>query len=57
MTRKAEKKVQLIGCRYCGASLKWDVDGPYCPTPNCQWALTGTGIPESQWKEIPHAKD
>ena len=26
-----------IYCRYCGAKLKRDATGHYCPTRNCQW--------------------
>lgn len=25
-------------CRYCGAGLRQDWLGHYCPTHNCQWA-------------------
>ena len=24
-------------CKYCGARLKKDTVGQYCPTDNCQW--------------------
>lgn len=24
-------------CKYCGAKLKLDNVGHYCPTRNCQW--------------------
>ncbi|MFW9873510.1 MAG: hypothetical protein ACFFG0_10435 [Candidatus Thorarchaeota archaeon] len=26
-------------CKYCGARLKKDHIGKYCPTKNCQWSL------------------
>ena len=26
-----------IYCRYCGAKLRRDHVGHYCPTKNCQW--------------------
>jgi len=26
-----------IYCKYCGAKLKKDIVGHYCPTENCQW--------------------
>lgn len=26
-----------IYCKYCGAKLRKDQVGPYCPTKNCQW--------------------
>lgn len=30
-------------CRYCGARLKKDTVGQYCPTRNCQWQY---GLPK-----------
>jgi hypothetical protein len=30
-------------CKYCGAVMKKDSVGPYCPTRNCQWSLQGSG--------------
>jgi hypothetical protein len=24
-------------CNFCGAKLRLDSIGHYCPTPNCQW--------------------
>lgn len=36
-----------IRCKYCGAKLKKDFIGYYCPTKNCDWQY---GIPE---EEIP----
>jgi len=32
-------------CRFCGARLKRDTVGKYCPTRNCQWQH---GIPEEE---------
>lgn len=32
-------------CRYCGAQLRRDPHGQYCPTRNCQWQY---GLPESE---------
>lgn len=32
-------------CRYCGARLRKDLVGQYCPTRNCQWQH---GLPQSQ---------
>lgn len=32
-------------CKYCGAVMKEDSVGHYCPTPNCDWQH---GIPESE---------
>jgi hypothetical protein len=34
-----------VRCVYCGAKLRRDADGPFCPTKNCQWSLTGSGVP------------
>lgn len=38
---KAEwwKDERRIYCKFCGAKLKKDRDGLYCPTKNCQWSL------------------
>ncbi len=24
-------------CKICGAKLRYDTVGPYCPTKNCEW--------------------
>ena len=32
-----EKKCYVF-CKYCGARLKRDAVGHYCPTHNCQWS-------------------
>jgi hypothetical protein len=32
-------------CKYCGAQLKRDPIGQYCPTHNCQWEH---GLPTSE---------
>lgn len=37
-----KKTGQRIYCVFCGAKLKRDNCGRYCPTKNCQWSLTGT---------------
>ncbi len=37
-----------IRCQHCGAILRRDADGHYCPTKNCQWSLTGPGCPCDQ---------
>lgn len=37
----------ILRCKYCGAILRSDQDGPYCPTKNCQWSLTGSGYKEN----------
>src|SRR6185295_11022474 len=42
--RKGGKK--MTRCKYCGAKLRRDVVGQYCPTKNCQW---GHGIPEREY--------
>lgn len=34
-----------IHCKFCGAKLRRDVVGHYCPTKNCQWSYQGTGCP------------
>lgn len=31
------RKERYVYCKYCGAKLKRDAIGPYCPTENCQW--------------------
>ena len=31
-----------IYCKYCGAKLRKDHVGQYCPTKNCQWQY---GVP------------
>jgi len=33
-----------IHCKYCGAQLRIDQVGHYCPTKNCQWSQTGSGL-------------
>lgn len=40
-----------VRCRYCGAVLKLDVVGHYCPTRNCQWQHGVAGCPHGEWKE------
>jgi len=30
-------RVKWTHCRYCGARLRRDPIGQYCPTKNCQW--------------------
>ena len=44
---KLLKKERRIRCKFCGARLKRDMIGPYCPTANCQWSLTGSGYKEA----------
>lgn len=39
-----EVKAKWIYCRFCGAKLKRDSVGQYCPTRNCQWQY---GLPEA----------
>ena len=34
-----------IYCKYCGAKLKRDNVGHYCPTRNCQWQYGVSGCP------------
>lgn len=34
-----------IYCKYCGAKLKRDPVGHYCPTHNCQWQFGVTDCP------------
>jgi hypothetical protein len=38
-------KVKWTCCKYCGARLRRDVVGQYCPTRNCQWQH---GLPASE---------
>jgi hypothetical protein len=38
-------KVKWTSCKYCGARLRRDVVGQYCPTRNCQWHH---GLPASE---------
>ena len=33
-----------VHCKYCGAQLRIDPMGHYCPTRNCQWSYTGSGL-------------
>lgn len=36
--RKEAKKIDgYVYCKYCGAKLKKDFVGKFCPTKNCQW--------------------
>lgn len=37
--------MERIYCRFCGAKLKKDHIGKYCPTYNCQWQH---GVPEEE---------
>jgi hypothetical protein len=39
------KPVKWRACKYCGARLRRDHIGQYCPTRNCQWQH---GLPESE---------
>lgn len=39
------KTQKWIFCKYCGAKLKRDVVGLYCPTKNCQWQY---GLPKEE---------
>lgn len=41
--RRKEKRTY---CKFCGARLKIDAVGLYCPTENCQWSLSGPGYDE-----------
>jgi hypothetical protein len=38
-----------VRCKYCGAILRRDPVGQYCPTWNCQWEF---GLPEDEAEEI-----
>jgi len=31
------RKTRPYRCKYCGAILRRDAVGLYCPTENCQW--------------------
>lgn len=44
MSEKRRRKCPYL-CRFCGARLRRDPYGHYCPTQNCQWSLTGPGCP------------
>ena len=37
---------KIVGCKYCGARLRRDTVGQYCPTKNCQWQH---GVPASAY--------
>lgn len=37
MVRNEGVSVKRLYCKYCGARLKRDPVGQYCPTENCQW--------------------
>jgi hypothetical protein len=39
------REEKRIYCKYCGARLKKDYIGRYCPTENCQWQH---GLPEDE---------
>ncbi len=47
MTEKRKKALCdcPIYCKFCGAKLKRDSVGHYCPTVNCQWSYQGSGCP------------
>ncbi len=52
------KPERRIYCRYCGAKLKRDTVGMYCPTKNCQWSYTGTGMSkEDEFMRQPAEKE
>ena len=36
-------------CRYCGARLRRDAVGHYCPTRNCQWQY---GVKGCRWADL-----
>ena len=40
------KKEKRIYCKYCGAKLKKDPCGRYCPTHNCTWSQNQRGVDE-----------
>lgn len=40
-----EPVVRRIYCRFCGAKLRSDAVGLYCPTDNCQWRY---GLPTDE---------
>ena len=42
MRTKPEKPIY---CKFCGAKLRRDSVGLYCPTENCQWQH---GLPEDE---------
>lgn len=44
MTRKIVTE-RRIYCKFCGAKLKKDLIGLYCPTNNCSWRH---GLPENE---------
>jgi hypothetical protein len=41
--KDADKK--YVYCKYCGAKLRHDIVGQFCPTINCQWAQ---GLPAAE---------
>jgi hypothetical protein len=36
-SKSEAKRLLIYRCKYCGAILKSDLVGKYCPTKNCQW--------------------
>ena len=40
-----------IYCRFCGAKLKKDTVGHYCPSKNCSWSLGVEGCPIEEPKD------
>ncbi len=51
LLRFVKDKMERIYCRYCGARLKKDHVGKYCPTKNCQWSYTGRGYDKEEDKD------
>jgi hypothetical protein len=43
--RKEGVTVRRLFCKFCGAKLRRDPHGQYCPTHNCQWQH---GLPKDE---------
>jgi hypothetical protein len=43
-------------CKYCGAKLRKDVVGHYCPSKNCQWSHGAKGCYVPSKKGADHAE-
>ena len=40
-----------VRCKYCGAKLRKDQAGHYCPTDNCQWRYGVDGCTKEEIQE------
>jgi len=52
---KGDLNFPLTHCKFCGARLKKDHIGKYCPSKNCQWSHGLTG-PEADRERLTKGK-